>query len=48
MKSPDVRERVRPFGMEVVGSSPEEFDAIIAKEIADWKDVLGRAGVKPN
>lgn len=48
MKSPDVRERVRPFGMEIVGSSAEEFDAIIAKEIADWKDVLGRAGVKPN
>ncbi len=48
MKSAEVRERIRPFGMEPVGSSPEEFDAIIAKEVAEWKTVLGRAGVKPN
>lgn len=48
IKSPDVRERFRPFGMEPVGSTPEEFDAIIARELAEWKDVLGRAGVKPN
>jgi len=44
----DVKERFRPFGMVPVGSTPEEFDAVIAKELAEWKDVLGRAGVKPN
>ena len=44
----DVKDRFRPFGMVPVGSTPEEFDAVIAKELAEWKDVLGRAGVKPN
>ena len=48
IKSAEIRQRIRPFGMEAVGSSPEEYDAIIAKEVADWKSVLGRAGVKPN
>ncbi|CAN0143022.1 unnamed protein product, partial [Phaeothamnion confervicola] len=48
VQSPDVRERIRPFGMEAVGSSPAQYDAVIAKELADWKSVLGRAGVKPN
>ena len=48
VKTPEVRERLRPMGMEAVGSTAAEYDAIIAKELAEWKDVLGRAGVKPN
>lgn len=48
IRSPEVRERIRPFGMEPVGSTPEEYDAINASEVARWKEVLGRAGVKPN
>ncbi len=48
IKADDVRERIRPFGMEAVGSTPAEYDAVIAQEVADWKTVLGRAGVKPN
>jgi tripartite-type tricarboxylate transporter receptor subunit TctC len=48
VRSPDVQERIRPFGMEAVGSSPGEYDGVIAKELADWKAVLTRAGVKPN
>ncbi len=47
IKSPDVRERFRPFGMEPVGSTPEAYDAVIVKEMADWKDLLGKAGVQP-
>jgi tripartite-type tricarboxylate transporter receptor subunit TctC len=47
IKSPEVRERFRPFGMEPVGSTPEEFDAVIEKELATWKDLLGKAGVQP-
>lgn len=46
--SDEVRARIRTFGMIPVGSTPAEYDAIIAKELAEWKDVLGRAGVKPN
>ncbi len=48
VKSSEVRERIRPFGMEAVGSSPEEFNAVIEQELRDWRAVLGRAGVKPN
>ena len=48
IRMPEVKERFRPFGMVPVGSTPEEFDAVIVKELAEWKDVLDRAGVKPN
>lgn len=48
IRMPDVMERFRPFGMVPVGSTPEEFDAVIAQEMKDWKSVLGKAGVKPN
>lgn len=48
IRMPDVVERFRPFGMVPVGSTPEQFDAVIAQEMKDWKDVLGKAGVKPN
>ena len=48
VKADDIKERLRPFGMVPVGSTPEAYDAIIAQEVKDWKDVLGRAGVTPN
>lgn len=48
IKSPEIKERFRPFGMEPVGTTPAEYDAVIAREMAEWKTVLGRAGVKPN
>lgn len=48
IRMPDVAERFRPFGMVPVGTTPEAFDAVIAQELKDWKEVLGKAGVKPN
>lgn len=48
MLSTEIRERIRPFGMEPVGSTPTAYDEIIAREVAEWKVVLGRAGVQPN
>lgn len=47
-RSEEVAERIRSFGMDPVGSSPAEYDAIIADEIKSWTEVLGRAGVRPN
>ena len=47
-RSEEVASRIKSFGMDPVGSSPAEYDAIIAEEIKGWTDVLGRAGVKPN
>ena len=48
IRLPEVKERFRPFGMAPIGSTPEEFDAVIVQEMRAWKETLGRAGVKPN
>ena len=47
VRSDEFARRTRAFGMVPVGSTPEAYDAINRQEIATWKDVLGRAGVKP-
>jgi tripartite-type tricarboxylate transporter receptor subunit TctC len=47
VQSADIKARVKPFGMAAVGSTPEAYDAVIAQEMAMWKTVLTRAGVKP-
>ena len=47
VRSDEFARRTRAFGMVPVGSTPEAYDAINRQEIATWKDILGRAGVKP-
>jgi tripartite-type tricarboxylate transporter receptor subunit TctC len=42
----DVRERLREFGYEPVGSTPAEFGAHIKAEIAKWGKVIRAAGIK--
>ena len=34
-------------GAEIVGSTPEQFAAYIAGEIAKWQKVVKAAGIKP-
>ena len=46
LKQPEVRERFAKLGAEPVGSSPEEFDALIKSEIAKWGKVVKEAGLK--
>ena len=36
----DVRERLAGLGLEVVGSTPEQFDAFVRAEIAKWAKVV--------
>jgi tripartite-type tricarboxylate transporter receptor subunit TctC len=43
---PDVRERFDGLAMEVAGSSPQEFDAYIRKQIAIWGTFVKAAGIK--
>jgi len=43
---PDVRERLEGLGLEVVGSSPEQFDAFVRSEIAKWAKVVKDNGIK--
>ncbi len=44
---PDVRERLREQGAEVVGSSPAELAAYVATEIPKWAALARQAGLKP-
>ena len=42
----DVRERLAAHGAEVVASSPEQFTAYIAGELAKWEKVIKAAGIR--
>ncbi len=42
---PEVRARIVELGNEVVGSTAEEFDALIASEIKTWTKVIRDAGI---
>src|SRR6201995_131528 len=48
IKEPAVREKLSAQLMEPVGSSPEEFRALIKNEIARWAPVIKAADVKVN
>jgi tripartite-type tricarboxylate transporter receptor subunit TctC len=41
----DVKENFLAFGVEVVGSSPEEFARIISTDITRMKKVIGGTGI---
>jgi tripartite-type tricarboxylate transporter receptor subunit TctC len=43
---PDVRDKVREQGAEVIGSSSAELAAYVAAEIPTWADLARQAGVK--
>ena len=45
LRDPAVRQRVAEQGAEPVGSTPEEFQAFIQREINRWADVVRRANV---
>jgi tripartite-type tricarboxylate transporter receptor subunit TctC len=42
----DVRSKLAEGGMEVVGSTPEEFAAVIRAEIPKWASLFREAGIK--
>lgn len=43
---PDVRSRIMELGNEVIGSTPEEFDAFVAAEIKKWTRVITEKGIR--
>lgn len=45
VKTPAVLERFEAAGVEAVSNSPEEFGAMIAAEIAQWKEVVKAANI---
>jgi tripartite-type tricarboxylate transporter receptor subunit TctC len=46
LKKPDVNEQLVAQGLEVIGDSPEEFEAVVTTDIEKWKNVLRGAGVR--
>ncbi|HEX6006826.1 MAG TPA: tripartite tricarboxylate transporter substrate-binding protein, partial [Burkholderiales bacterium] len=47
MRSPDIEKRLGVEGAQVVASSPEEYDALIRRDLAKWAKVIAAAGITP-
>jgi tripartite-type tricarboxylate transporter receptor subunit TctC len=47
-KDPDMKRRLEEQGGEPVGSTPEEFAALLREEVAKWAEVVKVSGAKPN
>jgi tripartite-type tricarboxylate transporter receptor subunit TctC len=46
LNSPDLKKRIEDFGMQVVASTPEQFDAFIASEMKRWARVVKEAKIE--
>ncbi len=47
LQSADVRQQLTSLGLEPVGNTPGEFGTKIRAEIAQWAQVVKRAGIRP-
>jgi tripartite-type tricarboxylate transporter receptor subunit TctC len=47
-RDPKMKSRLAGQGLELIGNTPEAFDAFIRAELAKWAEVLGRAGLRAN
>lgn len=47
LRAPDVLERMKQIGFDVVANSPEEFGAFMKAEVERWTKVVERGGIKP-
>ncbi|OGA04763.1 MAG: MFS transporter [Betaproteobacteria bacterium RIFCSPLOWO2_02_FULL_62_17] len=45
LNMPDVKKIIEAAGSEVVGSTPEQFDALIQRELMKWAKVVAAAGI---
>lgn len=46
LASPALKEKFAAIGYQLVGGTPEQFDAFVKKEAAKWADVIKRSGAK--
>ena len=46
VRSDEVKARLAPQGVELVGNTPEEFSAFLRTEINRWGEVIRKAGIK--
>ena len=45
LREPDVRQKLENLGLEVVGSTPEQFGAFIRAEMDKWGPVIKAANI---
>jgi len=46
LAQPEIRSKIETYGLDVVSTSPEEFDANFRKEVPRWVKMIKDAGVK--
>ena len=46
LASPEIQQRAREYGLKVVGSRPEQFDALIGREMQRWGKVVTEARIQ--
>jgi tripartite-type tricarboxylate transporter receptor subunit TctC len=46
LATPDIQKRAHDFGMQVVGSTPEQFDALIGSEMKRWGRIVTEAKIE--
>jgi tripartite-type tricarboxylate transporter receptor subunit TctC len=46
VRTPEMRERLLALGAEPVGGTPEEFSAVIGRDIAKWTPLAKTVGIK--
>lgn len=47
MRSPEIVKRLSVEGSQVIASTPEEYDAMIRRDIGKWAKVIAAAGIQP-
>lgn len=47
MRSPEIVKRLSVEGSQVIASPPEEYDAMIRRDIGKWAKVIATAGIQP-
>ncbi len=46
LKEPEVQEKFRSLGLDIIGSKPDEFSAFLKKDIVKWAKVIKDSGAK--
>jgi tripartite-type tricarboxylate transporter receptor subunit TctC len=46
LKEPEVKEKFRSLGLDIIGNTPEEFSAFLRKDILKWAKVVKDSGAK--
>ncbi|MES2973081.1 MAG: tripartite tricarboxylate transporter substrate binding protein [Pseudomonadota bacterium] len=46
LEEPDIKERFKGWGLDIIGNSPTEFASFLRKDIAQWNKVITNAKIK--